>query len=295
MNHPHWALLVMLSFGASVASPTPPADAQSTGVLSTGVEASALETTTVDSPSFEDWTWTLDRFVDAEGRVDYTGLRADRERLDRFVAQVGRLSPARHPEAFPDRDAALGYLIDAYNALVFASVLDLAPNVDSVWGKSGTGYGFFVRRKVRIGGELMSLKRLEDELIRETYRDPRIHAALNCASNGCPRLPNEAFSIQPLASRLDSAMREFVADERHCRVDASARTVTLSKIFDWFAKDFLTDVRSHRGSVRGLPTPILLDYVNRYRASDAQIPRGYKIRFARYDKGLNRQIEPEDS
>ena len=60
--------------------------------------------------------------------------------------------------------------------------------------------------------------------------------------------------------------------------------IRVSKIFDWFDKDFLAYEKA-QGNAR----PNLVDYVNRYRDASAQIPREYKIRFLPYDKGLNRQ------
>jgi len=130
----------------------------------------------------------------------------------------------------------------------------------------------------------MSLKKLEDDLVRAGFQDPRIHAALNCASVGCPRLPREAFLPETLDGQLDAAMKEFVSEERNCSVDSAAGTVTLSKIFDWFRQDF-----------EEFPQPLgqgggeLIDYINRYRAAAEQIPADVKIKFASYDKTLNRQ------
>jgi hypothetical protein len=236
-----------------------------------------------DEVFYDDWAWTLERFVNDRGEVDYVGLAAERQRLDRFVDQIAKVSPRSHPGRFADRDAALGYYIDAYNALVFVGVLDLGPDIDSVWGFGGTGYGFFVRRKVTVGGNKISLKKLEDGQIRAVYRDPRIHAALNCASAGCPRLVRVPFGGRPIDPMLDDAMRAFVTDPRHCAVDEAGRTATLSKIFDWYEKDFLAFERA-----QGNDAPRLLDYINRYRAPDAQIPRDFRIRFAKYDKRLNR-------
>ena len=79
-------------------------------------------------------------------------------------------------------------------------------------------------------------------------------------------------------------MREFVITPRHCRLDDTARTVTLSRIFDWFSKDFLAYERD-----LGNSEPSLIDYINRYRPPGAQVPRTYSIRFASYDKGINKQ------
>ena len=79
-------------------------------------------------------------------------------------------------------------------------------------------------------------------------------------------------------------MREFVGETRNCRVDAKNGVVTLSKIFDWFSSDFVAFE-----SERGNPDPQLIDYINRYRRPEAQIPTTYKVSFFDYDKRLNKQ------
>ena len=234
--------------------------------------------------SYGDWQDVLESFVDEKGFVDYEGLQADREALDRFLEQLQAKGPDSTPNLFPTSNDRLAYYINAYNALTFEGVLGLDPDVSTVWGFSKTGYGFFVRMKVQLDGKETSLKKLEDDLVREGFKDPRIHAALNCASAGCPRLPREPFLPETLEEQLNAAMEEFVGEERNCSVDTAAGTATLSKIFDWFRKDF-----------EEYPRPLgqgggeLIDYINRYRADDAQIPVDFKIKFASYDKSLNRQ------
>ena len=80
------------------------------------------------------------------------------------------------------------------------------------------------------------------------------------------------------------AMAEFVAD--FVDVDAAKKTVHMSKSFDWFDSDFLELERAQSDAPK---RPNLIDYVNRYRGEDEQIPRTFKVRFLPYDKGLNRQ------
>jgi hypothetical protein len=233
---------------------------------------------------YSDWRQVLEARVDEQGRVDYDGLREDRAALDRFLAAVADTGPGSTPERFPGSDERLAFLINAYNALVFEGVLGLSPKADSVWGFTGTGYSFFARMKVLVDGKTTTLKKLEDDDIREAFGDPRIHAALNCASIGCPRLPREPFLPETLDEQLDHAMREFVGAERNCAVDLDAGTVTLSKIFDWFSGDFTSWL-----AARGESDGDLIDYVNRYRDEDERIPDGLKVGFSDYDKGLNRQ------
>ncbi|MGB5159905.1 MAG: DUF547 domain-containing protein, partial [Thermoanaerobaculia bacterium] len=136
--------------------------------------------------------------------------------------------------------------------------------------------------KVTVDGETMSLKSLEDDIIRDGFKDPRIHAALNCASVGCPKLPAEAFVPQRLDEQLDAEMTKFVNEERNCKIDAVAGTATLSKIFDWFREDFEEYEAAHGGGG-------LREYINRYRPADAQLNAELRLEFSKYDKSLNRQ------
>jgi Protein of unknown function, DUF547 len=237
--------------------------------------------------SHADWTTVLERFVDARGFVDYRGLATDRADLDRYLASLARTSPDSDPAAFPTRDDALAYWIDAYNAFVFAGVLDRGPGTESVWGDGLFGLGFFTARKYVAGGRTFSLKQLEDDVVRGRFRDPRVHAALNCASRGCPRLPRHAFVGGALEHQLDDAMREFVAQKRNCTIDRGHRTVYLSKIFDWFEDDFVDFERR-----RQTPAPTVIDYVDRYRPATERVPPGFRIRYLAYDKRINRQGDP---
>ncbi|MCH9648889.1 MAG: DUF547 domain-containing protein [Deltaproteobacteria bacterium] len=234
--------------------------------------------------SHDVWQTVLEEFVDDEGLVDYQGLAGQREVFDGYIEAIESSSPANRPELFPTPEHSLAYYLNAYNAQVFNGVLARGPERISVWRGAVSGLKFFVRMKVVIGGEKMSLKRLEDELIREKFQDPRIHAALNCASISCPRLRRTAFRAESLQEELEEAMREFVADPRNCRVSPDERKVYLSGIFDFFPKDFLRYEQS-----QGNPDPRLSDYINRFRGADGQIPRDYKIEYLKYDKGINQQ------
>jgi hypothetical protein len=234
--------------------------------------------------SHDDWTTVLQKFVDDQGLVDYQALSRDRATFDRYLAQVEKYSPESSPALFRSRDEQLAYYLNAYNAQVFAGVLSRGPETDSVWSGLISGYTFFQRMKVTIGGKSMSLKALEDDYVREKFGDPRIHAALNCASIGCPRLPRQAFLPESLNEQLDAAMREFVNTPRHVTVDRAAKKATISKIFDWFEGDFLSYLKR-----QGVSSPGILDYLNRYRAEGAEIPTDFSVDYFPYDKGINQQ------
>ncbi len=218
------------------------------------------------------WAEVLLRFVDADGQVDYASLEDHPQALESYLDQVKTISPMNRPELFPSQNHALAYYVNAYNALVFRGVLNLPAGKDTVWGWTGTGAGFFVGNKYQLGGERMSLNKLENEIVRAQFHDPRIHAALNCASRGCPRLPQEPFEAEILDSQLTAAMTEFVNQEGNCRYDSASTTVHLSKIFDWFRSDFKDYEAGQAGS-----GGTLIDYLNRFRGAVDPIPAQAKI------------------
>jgi len=63
--------------------------------------------------------------------------------------------------------------------------------------------------------------------------DARVHAALNCGARSCP--PIKVYAASSLSEALDGAMSALCGD---ARVDERARTVELSMIFKWYARDF---------------------------------------------------------
>jgi len=65
-----------------------------------------------------------------------------------------------------------------------------------------------------------------------------------CASIGCPMLRNEAFVDMKLDAQLDDAMRRFMSDRTRNRYDAASGKLEVSKIFDWYGKDF---EKGHKG------------------------------------------------
>lgn len=233
--------------------------------------------------SHDDWADTLTRFVDARGRVNYVALAQERKVFDRYLASLAEVGPDTHPQLFPDEKAELAYFINAYNALVFQGVLAGGGEQESAWKSALGGAKFFLFTRYRVGGDKTSLKGLEDNQVRERYGDPRAHAALNCAAVSCPRLPQVPFTGPELDAQLDAAMREFVNDERHVTLDRANTKVHLSKIFDWFKKDFLAYERQ-----QGSADPSVIDYINRFRPPGAQLPRDYRVAIRDYDRSLNK-------
>ncbi len=241
----------------------------------------------------------LAEYVDAEGRVDYArwhGHEGDRRTLDGYLAAVAAYSPENAPERFPKRSDELAYWLNAYNAYVIWSVLDHWP-LESVTDVKApleitTGFGFFWRQRFLFGSTSMSLYAVENDVIRDAFRDPRIHFVLNCASESCPVARPELPTGADLEPYLERATIDFVTNPKNVLIDHANRRVVLSDIFKWYEKDFANELR-RRGRPSDRP---LVDYLIGVAppplAGDLTRADGYAVEFAGYDWGLNEATMP---
>ena len=212
----------------------------------TGAREKPLMATTKTPFSHADFDRFLRRHVDAAGRIDYVRVLTDRADLDRYRAALAKTSPDRDPERFSTEAARLAYWLNAYNASVIGLVLDHYPissvqDVRAPWlfRFLPAGAGFFVFRGVTLGGRRTTLYGVENRIIRRRFSDPRVHFALNCASASCPRLPAEAFLPERLEEQLARETEFFLSDPHHVRLDAKAKILFLSSIFEWYENDFV--------------------------------------------------------
>jgi hypothetical protein len=185
--------------------------------------------------AYDVWTALLAEIVTADGKVDYAGLAERRERLDAFVAALGAASPESAPAYFPTDEHRLAYWINAYNAFTLHAILAEWP-IRSVW-KTQDGQ-FFQRRRHSAGGKMVSLDDIEHTILRAELREPRIHFAINCGSNGCPPMRPEAYRPGGIRETLRAATQQFLASEWNCRIDPVAKRIAISRIFKMYAEDF---------------------------------------------------------
>lgn len=235
----------------------------------------------------------LKQFVTEQGRVDYAALKARPEDLNRYVEQLAERSPFSHPADFSTRESKLAYWINAYNAFVMKGVVDAWPT-DSVRSIRAL-YGFFWRIKFTAGGERYTLRHIENEFLRKQLNEARIHFAIVCASNGCPRLARAAYTAENCERMLEEAARFYFSESRNLKIDAARNEVSLNYILNWYREDFENWVRRNRA---GSSQP-LLDYVKVYAAPDqAQVLgslKNPKLRFNDYDWGINDIRAPNPS
>ena len=239
------------------------------------VEADSRSPQPIDDVSFshELFDQVLQEHVDEKGRVNYTKLKANPEKL---IAYLDLLAFA-DPEALSYNER-LTFWINAYNALVIKGVVNHYP-ITSV-RKVKLFNGFFSRLKFHVAGKMRTLNQIEHDIIRTEFVDPRVHFALVCASRSCPPLWNRAYAAETLEERLETATFNFIENPEQVRIDRSKRRVYVSKIFKWYDKDF-------KEGYDGV-TDFLADYLP---SEDAEYLEStdVKLHYLDYDWTLNDQ------
>ena len=113
----------------------------------------------------------------SDGVVKYPSLSRD-SRLNVYLDQLNRVDP----NALPTRSKRLAFWINTYNAFAIKGILDgYSPRT-----KIGQ-YRYFIEREYMVGGEALNLNNLEKKILIKNFREPRIHFAIVCASQSCPR------------------------------------------------------------------------------------------------------------
>jgi len=238
--------------------------------------------TAVDDRAPFDWApWSelLAQIVTADGKVDYERLAERRALLARTIELLGLASPDTHPARFPGEEHVLAYWINAYNAFVLDAVIAEYP-IRSVW-KVRDGQ-FFERARHRAGDRLYSLNEIEHRILRGRFSEPRIHFAINCASNGCPPMRPEAYRPEGIRDTLRAATRQFLASEWNCRIDHAARRIYVSRLFRMYAEDFAGDVDSTEDYRRGV-----LAFVAEHTGMTLDALLDCEVVYNVYDWGLN--------
>lgn len=152
---------------------------------------------------------------------------ADLESLKSVVAFYANTLPPL------DRDTSLAWHLNAYNAWILHNILEKYPTKGPLDGETL----FFHGNRITISGRKTSFDHLEQKVIRPTFNEPRIHFALNCASESCPPLHTKPFTAATLEVDLDELTRAFVTTNPQ-GVIVEPDAVALSKVFEWYADDF---------------------------------------------------------
>jgi hypothetical protein len=218
----------------------------------------------------ESHTRPVDKLVQVE--VDYQAFGRSAE-FKRLAGQVRTAKPSQLT-----RDAKLAFWINAYNILTIELITKHYP-LDGIKEIGSFFSPVWDLEVATIEGRSISLGEIEHEILRK-MGEPRIHAAIVCASLSCPPLARTPFRPATLDQDLSTAMRTWLSNpEKGIAIDQEKRTIALSKIFDWFEEDF-----ESRGGVLVAIEPYLpADAASWLRENG----RNARIRYFQYDWSLN--------
>ena len=136
--------------------------------------------------------------------MDYASLLEDQldandsgisSELDQYIHILESVTASDYKKF--SRNERLAFLINAYNAATIKLVVENMPltsilkvEFDADTGKSFT---FSHVKVIELLGKRRTLDNIENELIRESFKEPYMHTAVNCASHGCPSLLPEPY------------------------------------------------------------------------------------------------------
>jgi hypothetical protein len=175
--------------------------------------------------------------ADGLTRVAYVRFKPDQARLKAYITslEAADVTALDRPEQF-------AFWANLYNAKTVDVVLDKYPvktikDINLGGGlKSLVGGGPWQAKILKVAGLPMSLDDIENVVMRPTFKDPRVHYSINCASVGCPNLVPEAWTGAKLDAQLEVAAKAFINSPRGIRFDGNKATA--SSIYTWFAADF---------------------------------------------------------
>jgi len=191
-----------------------------------------------EPPDYKLWQDLLTRYYDPAKGMSYKSLKEhDKATLDHLRQQLATVDVAAL--AKPDQ---LAYWINLYNISTLAVVIDGYPtkSIRDLSTDPIIRLNVFKKPSVKTKGGALSLNDVENDKIREGFKDPRIHFAINCAAKSCPPIRTEPYVGARLGEQLDDQARRFLNGPHGARLakDGDGVTLHVTKILDWFKDDF---------------------------------------------------------
>ena len=244
----------------------------------------------------QDYADTLHRFVDGHGMVNYAGLKANHQSLDRFLKGIADQSPDEY-KTWP-KNKQIAFWINAYNAITLKSIINNYPISASFFGsflypKNSIRQisGVWDKTKWDVMGRQMTLNNIEHDTLRKDFHEPRIHVALVCASISCPPLRNVPYEGDKLDDQLNDQLHRYFTNGKGLRIDRANNVVYFSEIFKWYGKDLVGAPVTGFDDHSDVEKAVLSVMAKHVDEADAKYLRdgSYRIKYMDYNWGLNEQ------
>lgn len=167
-----------------------------------------------------------------------------------------------------DKSIEKAYLINAYNLFVIEEIIQRTSL------KSPNDLpDFFEYKNCILNLKLVSLNQIENELLRQVYADPKLHFVLVCGALSCPPITNFAYTPELLDKQINSQTIKAINNPNFIYEKPDEKAIYLSKIFEWYAKDF------------GKNNTQIIEFINTYRTTP--LSTEFKLKYYEYDWTLN--------
>ncbi|MBD2211532.1 DUF547 domain-containing protein [Nostoc linckia FACHB-104] len=229
---------------------------------------------------FETWDRLLCQYVDQQGRVNYLAWKTEQpQALDDWLQRQKHL----HLNSQIHITEELALWINLYNAFTISTILKQYP-LKSILPKflgipNWLAFLWFFQRPIyEIFGKRYSLAQIENQILRNKLKEPRIHFAIVCASVGCPLLRSGAYFPEQVIQQLDEDAYRFINNPQKVYYDFDKQKLYCNKIFKWYRQDFLQ------------VAPSIPEYINSYLKTDLPLSAATQISYLDYDWSLNQRI-----
>lgn len=176
------------------------------------------------------FTRLLQQYVN-DGNVDYEGFKKDEKILNQYLDILSRTDIEKL-----SKKGKFAFYVNAYNAFTIKLILTRYPDIESIKDIGGLFSSPWDMKFIPLKNKKVTLDYIEHEVLRPTFKDARVHFAVNCASKSCPPLRNEAYEEDRLDDQLNEQTRQFINGENNYSLKGNS--IYISKIFKWFKKDF---------------------------------------------------------
>ena len=235
------------------------------------------------------WDGFLKTVVNERGEVNFELAKKHAAELNDYLDYFANSEFKRSDfQSHWPREEQLAAFLNIYHASLIKLILEYYP-IKSVQDVPG----FWDLGVVWIGNEnSYSLNAIRERSLIGAFRDEKIHTALACAAKSCPGFPQEAFTGPLVEGQLYLASRKFVNSEDYVRIDLEHEKVYLSRILQWYAKDFKLDFGfTDEYEIFTDVENAVLSFVAYYMEDADKInfleQRRYKIKYLPFDWGLN--------
>lgn len=140
--------------------------------------------------------------------VEYAAIAARRSALDWYLGWIAVHGPATDAMKDNWEDMRIAFLLNAYNALLIAGMLDRG-------AAAGLDRHFLEDTAFRVDGDWITPRRFAEERLIARFQEPLLYLALFQATRGGPTL--RWWKQDPLQTELAAAAAAFLASDRGMR------------------------------------------------------------------------------